>query len=56
VFGSVPTTGSGALERDGSGAVRAVGAFIGESNFDVYRDLAGLDEAIATGMGDGLFV
>jgi crotonobetainyl-CoA:carnitine CoA-transferase CaiB-like acyl-CoA transferase len=33
------------------------GAFIGESNFDVYRELAGLDEeAIATGMGDGLFV
>jgi crotonobetainyl-CoA:carnitine CoA-transferase CaiB-like acyl-CoA transferase len=32
------------------------GGYIGESNFDVYRDLAGLDEeAIATGMGDGLF-
>ncbi len=32
------------------------GAFIGEHNFDVYRDLAGLDdEAIATGMSDGLF-
>ena len=33
------------------------GAFIGEPNFDVYRDLAGLDEEdIAIGMGDGLFV
>ena len=32
------------------------GGYIGESNFDVYRELAGLDEeAIANGMGDGLF-
>jgi benzylsuccinate CoA-transferase BbsF subunit len=32
------------------------GAFIGEDNFDVYTELAGLDdEAIGTGMGDGLF-
>jgi crotonobetainyl-CoA:carnitine CoA-transferase CaiB-like acyl-CoA transferase len=32
------------------------GGYIGESNFDVYRELAGLDEeTIATGMGDGLF-
>jgi crotonobetainyl-CoA:carnitine CoA-transferase CaiB-like acyl-CoA transferase len=32
------------------------GGYIGESNFDVYRDLAGLDEeTIASGMGDGLF-
>jgi benzylsuccinate CoA-transferase BbsF subunit len=32
------------------------GAFIGEHNFEVYRDLAGLDdEDIATGIGNGLF-
>jgi crotonobetainyl-CoA:carnitine CoA-transferase CaiB-like acyl-CoA transferase len=32
------------------------GAYIGESNFDVYTELAGLAEVdIATGMGDGLF-
>jgi crotonobetainyl-CoA:carnitine CoA-transferase CaiB-like acyl-CoA transferase len=32
------------------------GGYIGEANFDVYRELAGLDEeTIATGMGDGLF-
>jgi crotonobetainyl-CoA:carnitine CoA-transferase CaiB-like acyl-CoA transferase len=32
------------------------GGYIGEHNFDVYRDLAGLDEdTIAAGMGDGLF-
>ena len=33
------------------------GAFIGERNFDVYRELAGLTRrTIAIGMGDGLFV
>ena len=32
------------------------GAYIGEHNFDVYRDLAGMSEDdIAVGMGDGLF-
>jgi crotonobetainyl-CoA:carnitine CoA-transferase CaiB-like acyl-CoA transferase len=32
------------------------GAFIGEHNFDVYRDLAGLDEdTVAVGMAVGLF-
>jgi hypothetical protein len=32
------------------------GAFIGEHNFDVYRDLAGISEDdIAVGMSDGLF-
>ena len=32
------------------------GAYIGEHNFDVYTELAGLDtEEIAAGMGDGLF-
>ena len=32
------------------------GAYIGEHNFDVYLELAGLEvDAIATGMGDGLF-
>ncbi len=32
------------------------GAYIGEHNFDVYVELAGLEfEAIAEGMGDGLF-
>ena len=32
------------------------GAFIGEHNFDVYRDLAGLgDDDIALGIADGLF-
>ena len=32
------------------------GSYIGEHNFDVYEDLAGLDAgAIAEGMGDGLF-
>jgi crotonobetainyl-CoA:carnitine CoA-transferase CaiB-like acyl-CoA transferase len=33
------------------------GAYIGEHNFEVYRDLAGMgEEDIAVGMGDGLFV
>ena len=32
------------------------GAYIGEHNFEVYRDLAGMsDDDIAVGMGDGLF-
>ena len=32
------------------------GAFIGEHNFEVYRDLAGMSEDdIAIGMSDGLF-
>jgi hypothetical protein len=32
------------------------GAYIGEHNFDVYAELAGLDaETIALGMADGLF-
>ncbi len=32
------------------------GAYIGEHNFDVYVELAGLEfEAVAEGMGDGLF-
>ena len=32
------------------------GAYIGEHNFEVYRELAGIkDEDIAAGMGDGLF-
>jgi crotonobetainyl-CoA:carnitine CoA-transferase CaiB-like acyl-CoA transferase len=32
------------------------GAYIGEHNFEVYRDLAGMSEDdIAVGMGDGLF-
>jgi hypothetical protein len=32
------------------------GSYIGEHNFDVYRDIARLDEeAVATGIGDGLF-
>jgi crotonobetainyl-CoA:carnitine CoA-transferase CaiB-like acyl-CoA transferase len=32
------------------------GAFIGEHNFEVYRELAGIsEEDIAAGMGDGLF-
>ena len=32
------------------------GAYIGEHNFEVYVELAGLEiEAIAEGMGDGLF-
>lgn len=32
------------------------GAYIGEHNFEVYAELAGLDpETIAVGMGDGLF-
>jgi crotonobetainyl-CoA:carnitine CoA-transferase CaiB-like acyl-CoA transferase len=32
------------------------GAYIGEHNFEVYRDVAGIsDDDIATGMGDGLF-
>ena len=32
------------------------GAYIGEHNFDVYVELAGVDfEVIAEGMGDGLF-
>ena len=32
------------------------GAYIGEHNFEVYTDLAGMsEEEIAVGMGDGLF-
>ena len=32
------------------------GAFVGESNFDVYRDIAGMTEdEIGIGIGDGLF-
>ncbi len=32
------------------------GAFVGESNFDVYRDIAGMTEdEIGEGVGDGLF-
>jgi hypothetical protein len=32
------------------------GAYIGEHNFDVYTEVAGLSvEEVATGIGDGLF-
>ena len=32
------------------------GSFVGESNFDVYREIAGMTEdEIGTGVGEGLF-
>ena len=57
VFGERPYDRFPALWSDMDLApYRPPPAYVGEHNFEVYEELAGMDvEAIADGMGDGLF-